>query len=48
MALSYGTAFLGLASGIATTDLYDPDSTTGQCVVGIVESVSAGLLLGRG
>ncbi|KAK5947419.1 hypothetical protein PMZ80_001569 [Knufia obscura] len=45
MALAYGcTTPIGQAIGIATSDLYDPDSTTGLLVVGIMNAVSAGLL----
>jgi zinc transporter ZupT len=45
MALAYGcTTPLGQAIGIATRDLYDPDSETGLLVVGICNAISAGLL----
>jgi len=45
MALAYGcTTPLGQAIGIATSDLYDPNSMTGLLVVGIMNAVSAGLL----
>lgn len=45
MALAYGcTTPVGQAIGIATSDLYDPNSTTGLLVVGIMNAVSAGLL----
>lgn len=35
---------LGQAIGIATRNLYDPDSETGLIVVGTMNAVSAGLL----
>lgn len=45
MALAYGcTTPLGQALGIATHNLYDPDSQTGLLVVGIMNAISAGLL----
>lgn len=45
MALAYGcTTPLGQAIGIATRNLYDPDSATGLIVVGTFNAFSAGLL----
>ncbi|KAM3424815.1 hypothetical protein BST61_g6796 [Cercospora zeina] len=45
MALAYGcTTPLGQAIGIATRNLYDPDSATGLVVVGTFNAFSAGLL----
>ncbi|KAK4503770.1 hypothetical protein PRZ48_004685 [Zasmidium cellare] len=45
MALAYGcTTPLGQAIGIATRNLYDPDSETGLIVVGTMNAISAGLL----
>ncbi|KAL8973192.1 MAG: hypothetical protein Q9197_002455 [Variospora fuerteventurae] len=45
MALAYGcTTPLGQAVGIATHNLYDPDSETGLLVVGIMNAISSGLL----
>ncbi|CZT22438.1 related to Fe2+/Zn2+ regulated transporter [Ramularia collo-cygni] len=45
MALAYGcTTPLGQAIGIATRNLYDPDSTTGLVVVGTMNAISSGLL----
>lgn len=45
MALAYGcTTPLGQAIGIATRDLYDPNSATGLLVVGMLIAFSAGLL----
>ncbi|KAL9631785.1 MAG: hypothetical protein Q9204_004069 [Flavoplaca sp. TL-2023a] len=45
MALAYGcTTPLGQAIGIATHNLYDPDSETGLLVVGIMNAISSGLL----
>ncbi|KAL9608959.1 MAG: hypothetical protein Q9204_009195 [Flavoplaca sp. TL-2023a] len=45
MALAYGcTTPLGQAIGIATRNLYDPDSQTGLLVVGIMNAISSGLL----
>ncbi|KAF9737131.1 hypothetical protein PMIN06_001891 [Paraphaeosphaeria minitans] len=45
MALAYGcTTPLGQAIGIATRDLYSPDSATGLVVVGSFNAFSAGLL----
>lgn len=35
---------LGQAIGIATRNLYDPDSETGLLVVGIMNAISSGLL----
>ncbi|KAK9467093.1 Zinc/iron permease [Lipomyces arxii] len=45
MALAYGcTTPIGQAIGLATHTFYDPDSQTGLLLVGIMNSVSAGLL----
>ncbi|KAK7189733.1 zip zinc transporter [Paraphaeosphaeria sporulosa] len=45
MALAYGcTTPLGQAIGIATRDLYDPNSATGLVIVGSFNAFSAGLL----
>ncbi|KAF7191130.1 Zinc-regulated transporter 2 [Pseudocercospora fuligena] len=45
MALAYGcTTPLGQALGIATRNLYSPDSETGLIVVGTMNAISAGLL----
>ncbi|EME83686.1 uncharacterized protein MYCFIDRAFT_46261 [Pseudocercospora fijiensis CIRAD86] len=45
MALAYGcTTPLGQAIGIATRNLYSPDSETGLIVVGTMNAISAGLL----
>ncbi|GAB7358614.1 hypothetical protein MBLNU230_g3844t1 [Neophaeotheca triangularis] len=45
MALAYGcTTPLGQAIGIATRNLYDPDSATGLIVVGTFNAFSGGLL----
>lgn len=45
MALAYGcTTPLGQALGIATRNLYDPQSQTGLLVVGIMNAISSGLL----
>ncbi|KXS96462.1 hypothetical protein AC578_3231 [Pseudocercospora eumusae] len=45
MALAYGcTTPLGQALGIATRNLYSPDSETGLTVVGTMNAISAGLL----
>ncbi|KAL8876731.1 MAG: hypothetical protein Q9198_005124, partial [Flavoplaca austrocitrina] len=45
MALAYGcTTPLGQAIGIASRNLYDPDSQTGLLVVGIMNAISSGLL----
>ena len=46
MALAYGcTTPLGQAIGIATHTLYSPDSEVGLIVVGVMNSISAGLLV---
>lgn len=46
MALAYGcTTPLGQAIGIATHTLYSPDSEVGLLVVGIMNAISAGLLV---
>lgn len=45
MAAAYGcTTPLGQALGIATHTLYSPDSRVGLIVVGVMNSISAGLL----
>ncbi|KAF4124900.1 Zinc transporter ZupT [Geosmithia morbida] len=45
MAIAYGlTTPLGQALGIATHTLYSPDSAVGLIVVGVMNSISAGLL----
>jgi zinc transporter ZupT len=46
MALAYGcTTPLGQAIGIATHTLYTPDSEIGLLVVGVMNAISAGLLV---
>merc|ERR1711937_262057 len=46
MALAYGcTTPLGQAIGLATHTLYSPDSEIGLIVVGVMNSISAGLLV---
>ncbi|PVI01601.1 Zip-domain-containing protein [Periconia macrospinosa] len=46
MALAYGcTTPLGQAIGIATHSLYSPDSEIGLLIVGIMNAISAGLLI---
>jgi zinc transporter ZupT len=45
MAFAYGcTTPIGQALGIATHTLYTPDSEVGLTVVGVMNSISAGLL----
>ena len=45
MAFAYGcTTPIGQALGIATHTLYTPDSEVGLIVVGVMNSISAGLL----
>ena len=46
MCLAYGcTTPLGQAIGISTHTLYDPNSMTGLLVVGVMNAISAGLLI---
>ncbi|KAL1958978.1 hypothetical protein VTO42DRAFT_3219 [Malbranchea cinnamomea] len=46
MALAYGcTTPLGQAIGLGTHDLYSPDSDVGLIVVGVMNAISAGLLV---
>lgn len=46
MALAYGcTTPLGQAIGIATHTLYAPDSEVGLLMVGVMNAISAGLLV---
>ncbi|KAF1817172.1 Zip-domain-containing protein [Eremomyces bilateralis CBS 781.70] len=46
MALAYGcTTPIGQAIGLATHTLYDPDSEVGLLLVGIMNAISAGLLV---
>ena len=46
MALAYGcTTPLGQAIGIATHTLYTPDSEIGLLIIGVMNAISAGLLV---
>lgn len=46
MAFAYGlTTPLGQVIGLATHDLYSPDSETGLLLVGIVNAICAGFLI---
>ncbi|KAF8424510.1 Zinc/iron permease [Tirmania nivea] len=49
MALAYGTTTpFGQAIGLATRNLYDPQSQTGLLMVGVMNAISSGLLLFAG
>ena len=49
MALAYGlTTPIGQALGLATRSLYEPESQTGLLMVGIMNSISSGLLVFAG
>ena len=49
MALAYGlTTPIGQAIGLATHTLYSPQSQTGLLMVGIMNSISSGLLVFAG
>ena len=49
MSLMYGvTTPIGQAIGLAVHSLYDPESQFGLLMVGIVNAISAGLLLYAG
>jgi len=49
MTLAYGTTTpVGQAIGLATRNLYDPQSQTGLLMVGVMNAISSGLLLFAG
>jgi zinc transporter 1/2/3 len=49
MCLAYGTTTpIGQAIGLATRNLYDPQSETGLLMVGTMNAISSGLLLFAG
>ena len=49
MAIAYGmTTPIGQAIGLATHTLYSPESQTGLLMVGIMNSISSGLLVFAG
>src|SRR3954452_24912787 len=46
MAFAYGTTTpIGIAIGLGVRETYNPDSATAKIVTGILDSISAGILL---